>query len=69
MNAEIYTPQDAVEAGFLDTIIPEEQLMERTMQSTQALTNLDMTAYYTTKLQVRKNALNPINNATKKVFG
>ena len=69
INAEIYTPQGAVEAGFLDTIVPEEQLMKRAMQSAQALANLDMTAYYTTKLRVRENTLNAINNAIKKEFG
>lgn len=67
-NAEIYTPQGAVEAGFLDTIVPEEQLMEKAMQSAQAFAKLDMNAYYTTKLRVRENALNTLKKAIKKEF-
>ena len=67
-NAEIYTPQGAVEAGFLDTIVPEEKLMETAMKSAQKLAKLDMTAYYTTKLRVRENALNALTNAIKKEF-
>jgi enoyl-CoA hydratase len=69
VNAEIYTPQGAIEAGFLDAIVPEEQLMKTAMQSAQLLAKLDMTAYYTTKLRVRENALNEINSAIKKDFG
>jgi len=67
-NAEIYTPQGALEAGFPDTIVPEEQLMETAVQSAQRLAKLDMTAYYTTKLRIREKALNAINNAIKKEF-
>jgi len=69
MNAEIYTPQGAVEAGFLDAVVPEEQLMETAMQSAQAFNQLDMAAHYTTKLRVRENPLNAINNAIKKDYG
>ena len=67
-NAEIFTPQGAVEAGFLDTVVPEEQLMETAMQSAQASTKLDMNAYYTTKLRIRENALNAIKNGITKEF-
>jgi len=67
-NAEIFTPQGAVEAGFLDTVVPEEQLMETAMQSAQAFTKLDMNAYYTTKLRIRENALNAIKNGITKEF-
>lgn len=69
INAEIYTPQGAVEAGFLDSIVPAEQLMETALQSAQILAKHDMNAHYRTKLRVRENALNAINNAIKKDFG
>jgi len=42
--------------------------METAVQSAQRLAKLDMTAYYTTKLRIRENALNAINNAIKKEF-
>lgn len=69
MNAEIYTPQCSVEVGFLDVIVPQEQLMETAMKSAQTLAKLDMIAHYTTKLRVRENALNAINTAIKKDYG
>ena len=68
VNAEIYAPQGAIEAGFLDVIVPEEQLAETAMQSAHALAQLDMTAHYAPKLRVRENALNAINSAIKKEF-
>ncbi len=68
-NAEIYNPQGACEAGFLDVIVPEEQLMETAMQSAQELAKLDMAAHHATKLRVRENALNAINAGIKKEYG
>jgi len=38
-NAEIYTPQGAVEAGFLDMIVPEKKLMATTIPTAQTLPN------------------------------
>lgn len=69
VNAEIYTPQGAVEAGFLDTVVPEEQLMETAIQSARAFAEYNLSAHYATKLRVRENALNAINNAIRKEFG
>jgi len=69
VNAEIYTPEDAVKAGFLDVVVPEEQLMETAIQSAQAFAELDFTAHHATKLRVRENTLNAINGAIMKEFG
>ena len=68
-NAEIYTPQGAVEAGFLDVVVPEERLMETAMESAQALAKLDMAAHYETKLRVRKEAIGIVDKAIEKEFG
>ena len=68
-NAEIYTPQGAVEAGFLDVVVSEEGLMETAMQSAQALAKLDMAAHYATKLRVREKALSTIHEAIEKEYG
>ncbi len=68
-NAEIYTPQGAVEAGFLDVVVSEERLMETAMQSAQALAKLDMAAHYATKLRVREKALSTIHEAIEKEYG
>ena len=68
MNAEIYTPQGAIQAGFLDVVVPEEQLMETAILSAQEFTKLDINTHHETKLRVRGNALNAINEAIKKEF-
>ena len=68
VNAEIYTPQGAVEAGFLDVIVSEEKLMETAMQSAQTLGKLDMAAHNATKLRVREKAISIINKAIEKEF-
>ena len=68
-NAEIYTPQGAVEAGFLDVVVSEEELMETAMQSAQGLAKLDMAAHYATKLRVREGAISTISEAIEKEYG
>ena len=68
-NAEIYTPQGAVEAGFLDVVVSEEKLMETATQSAQGLAKLDMAAHYATKLRVREKALSTIHEAIEKEYG
>ena len=69
VNSEIYTPQGAVEAGFLDEIVPEEQLMEKAMQSARVLAKIDMDAHHVTKLRVKEEVINAINEGIKKDFG
>lgn len=68
-NAEIYNPQGAVEAGFLDVVVSEEELMETAVQSAQGLARLDMAAHYATKMRVREKALSTINEAIEKEYG
>ena len=68
-NAEIYNPRGAVEAGFLDVVVSEDELMETAMQSARGLAKLDMAAHYATKLRVREGAISVINEAIKEEYG
>jgi enoyl-CoA hydratase len=68
-NAEIYTPRGAVEAGFLDVVVSEEELMETAVRSAQELAKLDVAAHYATKMRVREKAISTINEAIKKEYG
>jgi len=68
-NAEIYTPRGAVEAGFLDVVVSEEELMETAVRSAQELAKLDVAAHYATKMRVREEAISTINEAIKKEYG
>ena len=68
-NAEIYPPRYAVEAGFLDLVVSEEELMETAMHSAQGLVKLDMAVHYATKMRVRGKAIDTINEAIEEEYG
>ncbi|HDZ56226.1 MAG TPA: crotonase/enoyl-CoA hydratase family protein [Pseudomonas xinjiangensis] len=57
INAEMFDPADAVTAGFLDKVVPAEQLEAQTMDMARQLTKLNMTAFRNTKLKARKALL------------
>jgi enoyl-CoA hydratase len=57
INAELFNPETAVLAGFLDTIVEPEQLMETAMAAANQLLTLNMTAHGSTKLKERKEVL------------
>jgi enoyl-CoA hydratase len=57
INAELFNPETAVLAGFLDTIVEPEQLMETAMAAANQLLTLNMTAHGGTKLKERKEVL------------
>lgn len=56
-NAEIYTPSAAVEAGFVDRVVPADRLAEAARACAQTLAGLDRTAHSATKLALRAPAL------------
>jgi enoyl-CoA hydratase len=68
-NAEIYSPQEAVEAGFLDVVVPEERRMDTAMQNARGLAKLDMAAHCATKMRVREKALSTIHEAIETEYG
>jgi len=59
-NAEIYSSKDAVTAGFLDKIVPQEKLMETAIKIAAQFSKLDYKAHAATKLRVRKPYLDNI---------
>lgn len=62
-NAEIYNPKDAVKAGFLDVIVPENQLLPTTIKVANMFAKLNKKAHAATKLKVRKQYLHDLENA------
>ena len=62
-NAEAFTPQAAVDAGFLDKVVPAEQLMATAIAAAQQLKKINMTAHKNTKLKVRKAFLETLDKA------
>jgi enoyl-CoA hydratase len=64
INAEIYCPEDAVVAGFLDRVVPASDLEDVSrMVAGGALGSLDQTAHAATKLRARAGALDAVRAA------
>lgn len=54
INAEMFNPQSAIAAGFLDKVVAADQLMQTAQEHAQVLKKLNLTAHKNTKLKVRK---------------
>ncbi len=62
-NAEIYSSKDAVKAGFLDVIVPENHLLPTAIKVAEMSAKLNKKAHAETKLKVRKQHLLDLENA------
>ena len=62
-NSEIYNPKDAVKAGFLDTIVPENNLLTTAIKVAKMLSQLNKKAHAATKLKVRRPHLKALEKA------
>ena len=54
ITANLYDPEGAVQAGFLDEVSDTEELMPRSIEKTQALAQLDPSAFERTKNDFRR---------------
>lgn len=63
INAEMFDPAGALDAGFLDKLVNVEQLTEAATAVAQQLKKLNMTAHRNTKLKVRKALLDTLDSA------
>lgn len=62
-NGEIYNPKDAVTAGFLDKIVPQEHLLPTAIKIAEMFAQLNPKAHKETKLKVRKPHLDALEKA------
>lgn len=62
-NAEIYNPKQAIHAGFLDVIVPENNLLQTAIQAAEMFAKLNKKAHAQTKLKVRKQHLKKLQVA------
>ena len=62
-NAEIYNTKDAIKAGFLDVIVPENHLMPTAIKIAEMFGKLNPKAHAETKLKVRKLHLENLKKA------
>ena len=63
INAESYTPEEAVAAGFLDRTVPAEDLAAEARRTMAAFGKLNPEAHAATKLRARAQALRAIRAA------
>ncbi|MCF8168525.1 MAG: crotonase/enoyl-CoA hydratase family protein [Rhodoferax sp.] len=63
INAEMFDPQGAVAAGFLDRVVAADQLLAQAMLMAQQLKGLNMTAHKNTKRKARKPLLDALDAA------
>lgn len=63
INGEMFDPQGAVDAGFLDKVVPAEQLLATAQAVARQMKKINMTAHKNTKLKVRKALLETLDAA------
>jgi enoyl-CoA hydratase len=63
INGEMFDPPGAVDAGFLDKVVPAEQLLASAQAVAQQMKKINMTAHKNTKLKVRKALLETLDKA------
>lgn len=61
--SEIYNPKDAVTAGFLDKVVPQEHLLPTAFKIAELFSKLNKKAHKETKLKVRKSYLDSLSKA------
>ncbi|CAA0159010.1 crotonase/enoyl-CoA hydratase family protein [Tenacibaculum maritimum] len=62
-NSEMYSPKDAVSAGFLDKVVPAEHLLPTAVKIAGMFSALNKKAHVSTKLKLRKAYLAKIEAA------
>lgn len=63
INGEMFDPQSAVDAGFLDKIVTAEELQGAALAAARQLKKINMLAHKNTKLKVRKQLLETLDDA------
>jgi enoyl-CoA hydratase len=61
--AEVYSPETAVAAGFLDRMVPAAEVGRAARDAAVAASGLDMEAHAATKLRARQDALDALRAA------
>ena len=69
ITAESFSPEQAVDAGFLDRIVPATDVLKEARGVALAASKLNMQAHAATKLRVRQNALSALREGTKQELG
>jgi enoyl-CoA hydratase len=63
INAEMFDPQEALAAGFLDAVVAPDDLMPTALAVANGMKNLNMTAHARTKVKLRAQVLESLDLA------
>jgi len=63
VGATMYSPSDAVTAGFLDRVVPADELRAASLAAAEALAELNPAAHTATKLRARGDSLKAMRAA------
>ena len=63
INGEMFNPQHAMDAGFLDKVVQPEELHVAALEAARQLKKINMKAHNIPKLRVRKALLDTLDNA------
>src|SRR5690606_21360970 len=63
INGEMFNPQQAGEAGFLDQVVPAARPMPDALAVAEQLKKINMTAHRNTKLKVRRELLETLDRS------
>jgi len=66
VNAEIYNPEGAVEAGFLDEVVPQDALLERAGALATQFKQLNMRAHRETKVKAKADYLSLLDRCIQR---
>lgn len=66
--SELYTPESAVAAGFLDRVVAADQLASAVGELALSLTKLHMGAHHASKLRARASLLDAIRDGIEREF-
>jgi enoyl-CoA hydratase len=67
--AEVYSPEDAAAAGFLDQVVDPEDLALAVTAATDRFSQLDQSAHVATKLRARRALVESVTAAIEAEFG
>jgi enoyl-CoA hydratase len=66
--AEIFTPENGVETGFVDRVVEESELMSSAVEFAQSLSALNMGAHTASKRRLRANVIEAIREGLEKDY-
>jgi enoyl-CoA hydratase len=66
LEAEIYSPVTAVEAGFLDRVVAPDALFDEARAEARRLAELDLRAHHSTKLNLRGRAIQHMRDSVSR---